>query len=95
MGGGRRVHSLLAAGASLGFSAALLSAGAELSAVSFFSLFSPPSSVRPLADALDEDLLSVIYQPLPLKWMAGGLMRRRTCIPWQLGQDGVLLSEND
>ena len=41
----------------------------------------------PLADFLDAFLLSVIYQPLPLKWIEGLLICRTT---WSLSQAGQL-----
>jgi len=44
---------------------------------------------------LEDFLLSVIYQPLPLKWMAGALSWRSTFSLLQLSQAGALTAENE
>ena len=59
------------------FSAAGAGLGLSVLAESLLSL-TVLSSFLPLADAFELFLLSVMYQPLPLKWISGWLMRLRT-----------------
>ena len=56
--------------------------------------FSPALLLPPFFLSLDF-LLSVTYQPLPLKWMAGRPMSRTTSVLPQFAHAGTVLSEND
>jgi hypothetical protein len=57
----------------------------------------PLSAVALFAPALLslDFLLSLIYQPLPLKWIAGRPIRRTTWVLPHFTQAGTLLSEKD
>lgn len=48
-----------------------------------------------LPSPFDDFLLSVMYQPLPLKWIAGALNWRSTFSLWQLSQGGAFTAENE